>query len=273
MKKTAVAEITALTNEIVIVKNETPVVSHYTISEKTWIDKSSISSLIRQHRWDLEDFWKVGFEIRTLETSRTGQKIKEFFLNEQQATLLMTYLRNNEVVREFKKKLVKAFFKLRESYQNQPKQIIRNELIQLVVQELTEKQKNDKLLKELFEASQTLKEINDKQEEEIKALKLRLDSNKMIQTNIASLWTEELLISIEDLAKRLWTTRPKMFKELRYWRYLKLDNKPYKHYLNKLFKVVDTKYLRWDQNYNYKQTMVTREWIEFFTNLFKNSIA
>gem|GEM_PF-5825513 len=39
-------------------------------------------------------------------------------------------------------------------------------------------------------------------------------------------------------------TRPALFKELRYRKYLKLDNTPYKYYLNKLFKVVDTKYLR-----------------------------
>ncbi|MCP1639667.1 hypothetical protein J2T50_001376, partial [Streptococcus gallinaceus] len=34
-------------------------------------------------------------------------------LNEQQATLLVTYLGNTEPVREFKKNLVKAFFELR----------------------------------------------------------------------------------------------------------------------------------------------------------------
>jgi len=35
-------------------------------------------------------------------------------LNEQQATLLITYLRNTEPVKEFKKNLVKAFFEMRD---------------------------------------------------------------------------------------------------------------------------------------------------------------
>jgi hypothetical protein len=35
-------------------------------------------------------------------------------LNEQQATLLMTYLRNSEKVRNFKKRLVKEFYRMRE---------------------------------------------------------------------------------------------------------------------------------------------------------------
>jgi phage regulator Rha-like protein len=34
-------------------------------------------------------------------------------LNEQQTTLLITYMRNNEVVREFKKRLVSEFFTMR----------------------------------------------------------------------------------------------------------------------------------------------------------------
>ena len=35
-------------------------------------------------------------------------------MNEQQATLLITYLRNTEPVKEFKKNLVKAFFEMRD---------------------------------------------------------------------------------------------------------------------------------------------------------------
>ncbi|EHZ84787.1 phage protein [Streptococcus pneumoniae 8190-05] len=36
--------------------------------------------------------------------------MKIYRLNEQQATLLITYLRNTEPVRKFKMNLVKAFF-------------------------------------------------------------------------------------------------------------------------------------------------------------------
>ncbi|WP_342029087.1 Rha family transcriptional regulator, partial [Streptococcus pneumoniae] len=37
-----------------------------------------------------------------------------YILNEQQATFLITYLKNTETVRQFKLNLVKAFFEMRE---------------------------------------------------------------------------------------------------------------------------------------------------------------
>lgn len=40
--------------------------------------------------------------------------MKIYRLNEQQATLLITYLKNTEPVRRFKMNLVKAFFEMRE---------------------------------------------------------------------------------------------------------------------------------------------------------------
>jgi phage regulator Rha-like protein len=47
------------------------------------------------------------------ERYRGEKQAKTYFLNEQQATLLLTYLRNSEIVREFKKALVKAFYELK----------------------------------------------------------------------------------------------------------------------------------------------------------------
>ena len=47
-----------------------------------------------------------------------GRPIVTYYLNEQQATFLMTLLRNNKVVVEFKKQLVKAFFIMKQQNQN-----------------------------------------------------------------------------------------------------------------------------------------------------------
>lgn len=44
--------------------------------------------------------------------------VKVYHLNEQQATLLMTYLRNTDVVRAFKKELVRQFFAMRKELLN-----------------------------------------------------------------------------------------------------------------------------------------------------------
>ena len=53
---------------------------------------------------DLEEYSKVAFEIRPLPS---GQSEKIYKLNEEQATLLITYMKNTEPVRRFKKALVK----------------------------------------------------------------------------------------------------------------------------------------------------------------------
>ena len=52
--------------------------------------------------------------MQPLPGSKTGQKITVYHLNEQQATLLMTYLKNTEQVRAFKKELVRQFYAMRD---------------------------------------------------------------------------------------------------------------------------------------------------------------
>lgn len=70
----------------------------------------SITAIIQKYESDFAEFGKVRFEMEPLES---GQKEKVYSLNEEQAALLMTYLRNNEVVRRFKKNLVQQFYKMR----------------------------------------------------------------------------------------------------------------------------------------------------------------
>ena len=67
--------------------------------------------LLNKHKEDFEQFGKVTFKISP---SEAGQMVRDYILNEQQATLLITYLRNTKPVRVFKKELVKAFFEMRD---------------------------------------------------------------------------------------------------------------------------------------------------------------
>lgn len=53
---------------------------------------------------------KVDFKMQP---SQSGQKLKTFLLNEQQATLLITFLKNTPRVADFKEELVKQFFEMR----------------------------------------------------------------------------------------------------------------------------------------------------------------
>ncbi|MCD3376865.1 Rha family transcriptional regulator [Streptococcus equi] len=66
--------------------------------------------LINKHKERLERFGKVSFKISP---SESGQNVRDYILNEQQATLLITFLKNTEKVANFKENLVKAFFELR----------------------------------------------------------------------------------------------------------------------------------------------------------------
>lgn len=81
------------------------------VAECTNLQHHTITRTIRKHQARFERFGKVGFKIQAL---KSGQSAKDFILNEQQATLLVTFLKNTEQVANFKENLVKAFFEMRE---------------------------------------------------------------------------------------------------------------------------------------------------------------
>ena len=81
------------------------------IAECAEVKHRHLKILLKKHRADFEKFGKVTFKISP---SEAGQNVRDYILNEQQATLLITYLRNTEPVKEFKTNLVKAFFEMRD---------------------------------------------------------------------------------------------------------------------------------------------------------------
>lgn len=93
--------------------NAVPFTTSDVIAEFAGVQHSTVTRLIRNHKDDFEEFGKVGFEIRPLPESRTGQSLTVYHLNEEQATLLMTYLKNTDTVRAFKKELVRQFYLMR----------------------------------------------------------------------------------------------------------------------------------------------------------------
>lgn len=87
------------------------------IAEYTGNQHHAIQQLISKYENDLKTFGKVAFEMRALPTKGGIQNHKIYHLNEPQATLLITYLKNTEPVREFKKELVRQFYAMRERIQ------------------------------------------------------------------------------------------------------------------------------------------------------------
>lgn len=86
-----------------------------TVAEYAQVQQQTVEHIIRKHKNDLEEFGVLGFEIRLPSPgSKGGRPEKLYHLNEQQATLLITYLRNTERVRQFKKALVRGFYEARQ---------------------------------------------------------------------------------------------------------------------------------------------------------------
>jgi phage antirepressor YoqD-like protein len=100
-------------NAVILSVDGVPVTTSFAIAEGTVNDHASVIKLVRTYQADLEEFGGVGFEIQTFETAGGTQQREVAVLNEQQATLLITYMRNTDIVRSFKKRLVRDFWALR----------------------------------------------------------------------------------------------------------------------------------------------------------------
>lgn len=81
------------------------------IAECADVQHHTITRIIRKNFSRFERYGKVGFKIQAM---ASGQQSKNYILNEQQATLLITFLKNTEQVATFKENLVKAFFEMRD---------------------------------------------------------------------------------------------------------------------------------------------------------------
>lgn len=80
------------------------------IAEYAGIARKSVNELIRRYKNDLEDFGVLPFEMaKPIKGSLGGHPRRVWYLNKNQANLLITYLDNTKPVRQFKKALVRQF--------------------------------------------------------------------------------------------------------------------------------------------------------------------
>lgn len=104
--------------ELVELRNDEPFTTSKIIAEGTNVKHEAVQKLIRKYEKSISRFGLVGFEIRVLKHKEYKGSTREkiYLLNEQQATFLMTLMRNDGVdgiVVEFKAKLVEEFFCMR----------------------------------------------------------------------------------------------------------------------------------------------------------------
>lgn len=114
------------------------------IAEGTQVQHASVLRIIRDNEEDFEEFGRVRFEIRPFETAGGMQNRTIAVLNREHAMLLMTYMRNNIIVRQFKKQLIKAFTAMERKLADvrpsfDPSQITRLEMAQMLLNAETER--------------------------------------------------------------------------------------------------------------------------------------
>ncbi len=98
-------------NELVVVKGNDLFTDSFSIAYGADIEHESVMSMINKYRGDIGYFGNIKSSDFK---SEHGQTLKYYVLNEQQATFLLTLLRNSRPVVEFKKKLTQEFFRMRQ---------------------------------------------------------------------------------------------------------------------------------------------------------------
>ena len=83
------------------------------IATGTQNEHRAVLQLIQTNLADFEEFGGVAFEMQPFDTAGGTQHRRVAILTEEHATLLLTYMRNNAIVRDFKKRLVREFSALR----------------------------------------------------------------------------------------------------------------------------------------------------------------
>lgn len=97
-------------SELVLLHHNEPMTTSLAIADGTENTHQAIMKMVKTYVSQLQEFGEVGFQIRL---NPQGSPTEFAFLNEPQATLLITFLRNSEIVVKFKVALVKAFYELR----------------------------------------------------------------------------------------------------------------------------------------------------------------
>lgn len=101
--------------ELVEVRKDDVFTNSKIIAEGTENQHHAIQQIISKYSSDIEEFGVLSFEMRVLkhENYKGSTREKIYYLNEEQATFVITLLRNSKVVVKFKKELVRQFYAMR----------------------------------------------------------------------------------------------------------------------------------------------------------------
>ncbi|MEW8358390.1 MAG: Rha family transcriptional regulator [Candidatus Thiodiazotropha sp.] len=107
------------------------------IAEGIGYSHATVIKLVRSHADKLEQFGPCRFEIQMVDRQQGGGRPVEYaHLTEPQATLLLTFMRNNPVVVQFKIRLVEEFYRMKEQLKHAqaPAQLTRLEILEMAIE-------------------------------------------------------------------------------------------------------------------------------------------
>ena len=162
-----------MSNSLVFLsKNGLPLTTSLIIAESLERKHHSIIQLIHNHEDDLNAVaGRVAFQMQSFDTAGGVQNREIAFLNEQQTTLLITFMTNTPKVVKFKIALVKAFYEMRQALAQQTQTYTPDEIAVIKDKALKQgyaiacarlkEQEKDKLLKddEIAFSKETAKHI------------------------------------------------------------------------------------------------------------------
>lgn len=99
--------------ELVELKNDEIFTNSKVIAEGTGNQHESIVAIIQKYEKDITDFGNIEYSDLKSRNSKGGRPERIYYLNEEQATFVITLLRNSKIVVKFKKELVRQFYAMR----------------------------------------------------------------------------------------------------------------------------------------------------------------
>ena len=114
---------TAKAVSLVTMNGDDPVTTSVAIANYLGRERDSVILLVRKHEQSLCEFGEVSYDRSEIGRRGAIKPLAVAILNEQQATLLISFMSNTPKVVDFKIKLVKAFYDMRMKLEHDRKMI------------------------------------------------------------------------------------------------------------------------------------------------------
>lgn len=98
-------------DKLIVVRKDDAFTDSTVVAKGTNNEHHAVQQLIARYKRQLERWGRL--EFTHLKCGKRGRPAKVYYLNEPQATFLISLLGNNDIVVEFKAELVDQFFKMR----------------------------------------------------------------------------------------------------------------------------------------------------------------